>query len=37
VPLYRFLKEPLTRKYGQAWYEELLKAIEEREKETLNT
>jgi hypothetical protein len=36
VPLYQFLKEPLTRKYGQAWYEELVKAIEERENEMLN-
>ncbi len=24
VPLFRFLKEALTRKYGKAWYEELL-------------
>ncbi|MGB0916049.1 MAG: DUF3109 family protein [Flavobacteriales bacterium] len=23
VPLFKFLKEPLTRKYGRAWYEEL--------------
>ncbi len=29
VPLYKFLKEPLTRKYGEAWYEKLVKEIEE--------
>jgi len=23
VPVYKFLKEPLIRKYGDAWYEEL--------------
>lgn len=28
VPLYRFLKEPLVRKYGEGWYEELVKAVE---------
>lgn len=28
VPVYRFLKEPLIRKYGQAWYEELVSLIE---------
>ena len=26
VPLYVFLKEPLIRKYGEDWYEELLEA-----------
>ncbi len=26
VPLYAFLKEPLTRKYGENWYQELLEA-----------
>ena len=25
VPIYAFLKEPLIRKYGEMWYEELLK------------
>lgn len=30
VPLYRYLKEPLTRCFGKEWYAELLKAIEER-------
>ena len=25
IPLFVFLKEPLIRKYGEAWYEELLK------------
>lgn len=28
VPLYRFLKDPLIRKYGQTWYDELVTAIE---------
>jgi hypothetical protein len=23
VPVFKFLKEPLIRKYGEAWYEEL--------------
>lgn len=29
VPLYKFLKDPLIRKYGEAWYAELVKAIEQ--------
>lgn len=29
VPLYKFLKEALVRKYGQPWYDELVKLIEE--------
>ncbi len=29
VPLYKFLKEPLIRKYGDAWYAELVRQIEE--------
>jgi hypothetical protein len=28
VPLYKFLKEPLVRKYGEAWYKELETKIE---------
>jgi hypothetical protein len=32
VPVYKFLKDPLIRKYGEAWYEDLLKAIEAEEK-----
>jgi len=28
VPLYAFLKDALVRKYGQAWYDELLEEIE---------
>jgi Protein of unknown function (DUF3109) len=28
VPLYKFLKEPLERKYGAAWYQELVNQIE---------
>jgi hypothetical protein len=27
VPVYRFLKDALTRKYGQAWYDELAETI----------
>jgi hypothetical protein len=32
VPVYKFLKDPLIRKYGEAWYEDLLKTIEAEEK-----
>ena len=28
VPLYKFLKEPLITKYGEAWYAQLVKQIE---------
>ena len=28
VPLYKFLKDALTRKYGEAWYAELVEEIE---------
>lgn len=28
VPLYKFLKDPLVRKYGQGWYDELVRQIE---------
>jgi hypothetical protein len=28
VPIYKFLKEPLIRKYGEAWYMELVEEIE---------
>lgn len=28
IPVYKFLKEPLIRKYGQEWYEDLTKEIE---------
>ena len=28
VPLYKFLKVPLVRKYGEDWYNELVRAIE---------
>jgi hypothetical protein len=31
VPLYRFLKEPLTRKFGAEWYEKLTLAFEAKE------
>lgn len=33
VPLYKFLKEPLTRKYGETWYNELVSTIENPVKE----
>ena len=29
VPLYKFLKDPLVRKYGEDWYRQLVTAIEE--------
>jgi len=32
VPVYEFLKEPLIRKYGEAWYNELLQIIAELKK-----
>ncbi len=31
VPVYKFLKEPLVRKYGEDWYSELSTVIEEDE------
>ncbi len=30
-PLYRYLKEPLIRRFGQEWYEELLEQIKQKE------
>lgn len=32
VPIYKFTKDALVRKYGQAWYDELCKAAEELKK-----
>jgi hypothetical protein len=29
VRVYEFLKEPLIRKFGEAWYQELTEAVEE--------
>ncbi|MDR0429881.1 MAG: DUF3109 family protein [Tannerellaceae bacterium] len=29
LPVYKFLKEPLIRKFGEYWYEELEKAVDE--------
>lgn len=29
IPAYKFLKEPLIRKFGEAWYRELEEAVEE--------
>jgi hypothetical protein len=37
VPLYKFLKDALVRKYGQAWYDELVDVIEAYEKEKART
>jgi hypothetical protein len=31
VPLYKFLKEPLIRQYGEEWYNELVRLIAEKE------
>lgn len=31
VPVYKFLKEPLIRKYGEDWYQQLEKTIEDSE------
>lgn len=28
VPVYKFLKEPLIRKYGESWYNELVESLE---------
>lgn len=33
VPIYKFLKDPLIRKYGQVWYDELVGVIESSENE----
>ncbi len=33
VPLYKFLKEPLIRKFGKEWYDKLCKEIKNREVE----
>jgi hypothetical protein len=33
VPIYKFLKEPLIRKYGEEWYARLVKQIEQPEGE----
>lgn len=33
VPVYKFLKEPLTRKFGEAWYAELETAADELKKQ----
>ena len=30
IPLYKFLKEPLIRKYGEEWYDQLVAAIEKQ-------
>ncbi len=37
LPIYRFLKEPLIRRFGEAWYKELCEVAEELAKEYGNT
>lgn len=37
LPVYKFLKEPLTRRFGAAWYEALEEAAEEILKEGLHS
>lgn len=37
LPIYRFLKEPLIRRFGEAWYEELCEVAEQLAKEYGNT
>jgi len=32
VPLYRFLKDPLIRRFGKKWYEKLVEEMEKKEK-----
>lgn len=32
MPVYKFLREPLTRRFGQAWYDELLLTVSELRK-----
>ncbi|QHT72139.1 DUF3109 family protein [Rhodocytophaga rosea] len=34
VPLYKFLKAPLIRQYGEEWYNELVRLIAEKENQT---
>lgn len=34
VPVYKFLKEPLIRKYGKAWYKELVDSFENEKPES---
>lgn len=33
IPVYKFLKEPLIRKFGEVWYEELEQAVSELRKQ----
>ena len=35
LPLYRFLREPLVRRFGQAWYEELEQVVAELKRQKL--
>ena len=34
-PIYRFLREPLVRKFGLEWYENLCEAVEQRNRENV--
>ena len=33
IRVYQFLKEPLVRRFGEAWYAELEKVVEELQKQ----
>jgi hypothetical protein len=35
LPLYQFLKEPLVRRFGEAWYQELLDIVKELKAQNL--
>lgn len=35
VPIYKFLKDPLIRKYGKAWYRELVNQIEAEDQKSI--
>jgi hypothetical protein len=37
MPLYKFLKAPLVRKYGKRWYNKLCRTIKDQEKAKVNT
>ncbi len=37
IPVYKFLKEPLIRKYGKAWYKELVNQIEGKSKDIMRS
>ena len=37
LPIYKFLKEPLIRRFGQEWYDELCLVSDEWHKQTKNS